>query len=320
MPDRTSRRPIAALCGILALAGIALGVGWGSIWPAGRPTKSSLLSTPVPGHVGHVTVQLYSFPVSVWWSPPSHGSAQPVLAYLATDAQGNVCRVRVRRGQSPFCMLPGVHSGLDRVTVVAQNRYGDSTPETSATFRIPLQPIARPWSTPLSSYKQSVASGYGGVLAVGAPVNTKTTVWTISTSSRRCIGRRCVALAATDFQYPVVSEDHGRTWRVAGHWFAGDWADGAAFATGITMLSPSVWLAPNGISADGFYLTMNAGRTWRVTGVGGWEDRNQLSRGRLLVTESGTWHGLPAYATYSTIDGASWRLVSVRFAHDTVGG
>ncbi len=315
MSDRTSRGPIAVLCGVMALAGVVFVVGWSwGSWTGGTLAKPAA----APGPVGHVTVQSYSFPVSVWWSPPSHASAQSVLAYVATDSQGNTCRVRVRPGQGPSCTLPGVRFGLDRVTVVAQNRYGDSAPETSATFRIPLRPIARPWSTPLWSYKQSTASGYGGVLMAGTPVNTRATVWTISTSPRDCIGPRCVALASTDFQYPAVSDDHGRTWRVAGHWFAGDWADGAAFATGITMLSPSVWLAPNGVSADGFYVTMNAGRTWREVGVGGWEDRNRLLRGQLLVTESGTWHGLPASATYATTDGASWRLVSVRTAHRTV--
>ena len=167
----------------------------------------------------------------------------------------------------------------------------------------------------MESYAQTSAQGYGGVVAFGSRVDLSDLEWTAGGDGKRiarsCLGARCVALASTQFQYPIYSEDDGRTWRVAGHWFAGDWADGAAFATSISMLSPSVWLAPNGISPDGFYLTMDAGRRWQVVTVDGWATSNRFRHGDVLVSMRGTSHGHAVLATYATSTGATWRLVSI---------
>jgi len=74
-------------------------------------------------------------------------------------------------------------------------------------------------------------------------------------------GRYGYALATVGgFQYVAKTIDDGGAWRVASTWFAGPWADGAAFAGAIKIFSPSVAAA----SGDGqvLYTTTDGGKRW----------------------------------------------------------
>ncbi len=113
------------------------------------------------------------------------------------------------------------------------------------------------------TYTESRDQGYGGVLAYATPIPAAQLreFGPANPVSVRCWTSECVGLATVDgFQYPALSRDHGRSWRNAGHWFAGAWADGAAFALRIRMLSPSVFVAWPDL--HGVYATTDAGRVW----------------------------------------------------------
>jgi hypothetical protein len=114
------------------------------------------------------------------------------------------------------------------------------------------------------TYAASNAAGYGGDLAYGTPIKFQTmSVGVPNPDPVSCHGERCFALGLTgDFQFPAVSSDHGRTWRIGGHWFAGAWADAAAFSSQMTALSPTVAVAWVPMQNTGFYSTSTAGRKW----------------------------------------------------------
>lgn len=114
------------------------------------------------------------------------------------------------------------------------------------------------------SYALTTREGYGGVVAWGSTVSQAelSQFGPPNPSSVSCVKKRCFALATVGgFQYPLVSSDGGRTWRNAGHWFAGPWADGAAFADAIVAFSATVAVAwyPG---QSTFYVTSDAGRRW----------------------------------------------------------
>lgn len=116
----------------------------------------------------------------------------------------------------------------------------------------------------LLTYAQSTHEGFGGVVAYGSAV-TRAQLGAFgppNPSSTSCLGTRCFGLGTVKgFEYPLASTDHGATWRNAGHWFAGGWADGAAFASTITMFSATTAVAwyPG---QNTFYVTSDAGHNW----------------------------------------------------------
>lgn len=114
------------------------------------------------------------------------------------------------------------------------------------------------------SYATTNAAGYGGDIAYGTPMKFEImTIGVPNPESVSCHGQRCFALgSAGSFEYPAVSSDHGRTWRNGGHWFAGAWADAAAFASRMTVLSATNAVAWVSAQNTGFYSTSTAGRTW----------------------------------------------------------
>lgn len=113
------------------------------------------------------------------------------------------------------------------------------------------------------SYAQTNAAGYGGDIAYATPMKLAImTVGVPNPSAVSCVGQRCYALSSGTFEYPVISSNRGRSWRNGGHWFAGAWADAAAFASRITTLSVSSAVAWFPGEATGFYSTSSAGRRW----------------------------------------------------------
>jgi hypothetical protein len=126
-------------------------------------------------------------------------------------------------------------------------------------------------ATPLAMIRGSILSyaatnheGYGGDIAYGTPMDFPTvSIGVPNPDPVSCLGERCFALGTNgDFQYPAVSSDHGRTWRNGGHWFAGAWADAAAFASRMTTLSATDAVAWVPMQNTGFYSTSTAGRRW----------------------------------------------------------
>ncbi len=134
------------------------------------------------------------------------------------------------------------------------------------------------------SYAESRDQGYGGVTAYATPITAAQLreFGPPNPVAVRCWASECVGLATVDgFQYPALSRDHGRTWRNAGHWFAGAWADAAAFATRLRMLSPSVFVAWPDL--HGVYVTTDAGRAWYAVATPGAPVAATLERGSLTL-------------------------------------
>lgn len=76
------------------------------------------------------------------------------------------------------------------------------------------------------------------------------------------------ALAVIDGdEYPIRTVNGGRSWRVAGTWFATDSADAAAAASSITMFSPLVAAAYAG--GNFVYLTTDGGVQWFTASLWG---------------------------------------------------
>jgi hypothetical protein len=114
------------------------------------------------------------------------------------------------------------------------------------------------------SYAATNHEGYGGDIAYGTVTKFPTvSIGVPNPDPVSCVGQRCFALGnAGAFQYPAISTDHGRTWRIGGHWFAGAWADAAAFASRMTALSATDVVAWMPTQNTGFYSTSSAGRRW----------------------------------------------------------
>jgi hypothetical protein len=116
----------------------------------------------------------------------------------------------------------------------------------------------------LLTYAASVHEGYGGVVAYDSVVSRTALAQfgTPNPASSSCVGERCFGLGTVNgFQYPLISSNGGRTWRNGGHWFAGAWADGAAFASTMTTFSATTAVAwfPG---QNTFYVTSDAGHRW----------------------------------------------------------
>jgi hypothetical protein len=132
--------------------------------------------------------------------------------------------------------------------------------------------------------------------------------------SKSLVGPDGYALATVNgFVYPAVTTDGGTTWRIAGLWFAGPWADGAAFPSTIKAYSMSVAAAfyPG---ENIFYVTTDGGAEWFASALpGGVVDVSGPTEGSatpsftVMVTNQ---DGAKRTATYRTVDsGRSWSLI-----------
>jgi hypothetical protein len=114
------------------------------------------------------------------------------------------------------------------------------------------------------TYAATLHAGYGGAVAYGAPVRRVALAefGPPNPQSVSCAGQTCFSLGTIDgFEYPLISMDEGTSWRNAGHWFAGAWSDGAAFASTMSAFSATTAVAwfPG---QNTFYVTSDAGHRW----------------------------------------------------------
>ena len=119
------------------------------------------------------------------------------------------------------------------------------------------------WPRHLTSQLLTTPNGIANPLARGAvvtPALRRTSCSNLISASY--VGATGWGLWCLDqFEYPVLSTDHGATWRVGGRYFQGPWADAAASADVMTALSPWVavaWTPDSNI----LYVTPDEGRHW----------------------------------------------------------
>jgi len=66
--------------------------------------------------------------------------------------------------------------------------------------------------------------------------------------------------AGAHVQYPVVSVNHGATWKIGGYYLSGSWTGGGSYVTNhLVMISPTKIVAWGSNAAD---FTLNGGKTW----------------------------------------------------------
>jgi hypothetical protein len=128
----------------------------------------------------------------------------------------------------------------------------------------------------LATYPSKWAASASGSLMLQGSYSNPAKIGTLITksdlksnplASQSFTGRYGYALGGVDgFQYAVRTTDGGKTWRVAGIWFGGPWADAAAFAYTIKTYDPLVAVAKN---SNWFYTTVDAGRHWYRSAVFG---------------------------------------------------
>lgn len=110
------------------------------------------------------------------------------------------------------------------------------------------------------------------------------------------------------FQYAIKTVNGGKAWRIASTWFAGPWADGAAFAGLIHTFSSSTAVA----DGDGqlLYITTDAGRHWYGLFFSGVVLRVSLKSSRTFIAYLGTEDGVGRGRTYASGDGGvHWSLL-----------
>lgn len=167
----------------------------------------------------------------------------------------------------------------------------------------------------LLSYAVTAHEGYGGVVAYGSAVSRRALAefGPPTPESSSCAGETCFGLGTVNgFQYPLISSDGGRTWQNAGHWFAGAWADGAAFASTVTTFSPTTAVAwfPG---QNTFYVTSDAHRWYSAWPNGAVVAVTSPDGGSTLVMHVGPSSISPTtvVAAYESTDGGrQWTRTS----------
>ena len=165
----------------------------------------------------------------------------------------------------------------------------------------------------LLSYAVTTHEGYGGVVAYASSVSTRELAQfgppNPASVSRK--GARCFALGTVDaFQYPLISSDRGRSWRNAGHWFAGPWADGAAFANTVTTFSATT-AAARYPGQNSFYVTSDARRHWYSAWLSGEVTSVASSNhGATMFVDVRNPPAVQRYEYRSTDGGRQWILIS----------
>ncbi len=173
-----------------------------------------------------------------------------------------------------------------------------------------LEPPKWPTSVP---GRQTAQGSYANPAQIGALV-TEADQHFEPLVSKSFVGPDGYALATIDgFMYPAATTDAGTTWRVAGLWFAGPWADGAAFPSTIRAFSPDLAVAFQP-GEDIFYTTTDGGTTWFTSAFPGGVVRvsghlqpgSSASSITVTITNS---YGARKTATYRTLDsGRTWSL------------
>lgn len=121
------------------------------------------------------------------------------------------------------------------------------------------------------------------------------------------------------FQYPIVSLDQGRRWRIGGAYFGAPWADACAFVSHLRAVSKNVVVGWGGCPGT-LYVTWDSGRHWNGVPLPGSLESVRFTRENERVTwinasvspfSSTKEH--PAVVHYtSTNSGRTWTLRSIK--------
>jgi hypothetical protein len=176
-------------------------------------------------------------------------------------------------------------------------------------------PIPKTLRATALTYAASNKEGYGGDVAYAKPVSAQALAQfgPPNPSAKSCVEERCFALGTYGggFQYPLISKNGGRSWLNGGHWFAGAWADGAAFASTITAFSAMTAVAwfPG---QNTFYVTSTSGRTWYAA----WPEGavvavSSANDGKTIVMQVRANAPASRRFAYRTTDGGrTWALIA----------
>ena len=198
------------------------------------------------------------------------------------------------------------------LAVLLATLSSSSSAQASATSRIL-------WPTPVRGTALSNAgNGVTHSIKYGTPLTTAQTralrTGKDSLSESR-VGNVTYGLGSIDqLQYPLLSRDGGKTWRIAGPYIAGPWADASAGGTTIKALGASTAFV---YGNEWTYTTINRGRTWYVTSFNGTALHVSAYFGRsshlpvfsttVTQTSANPPNSIVGAATYvSTDGGASW--------------
>ena len=138
-----------------------------------------------------------------------------------------------------------------------------------------------------------------------------------SITSRSYVGNVGWALGgANGFQYPFVSSDHGKIWRIGGHYFGGPWADACAFVDHMSAITASVVVAWGNCPGN-LYVTWSGGHQWNGVPVPGnlLTIKGTSNSGQVVLTARVSTYTDPkehplAVNYVSDDDGQSWFLSS----------
>lgn len=164
-------------------------------------------------------------------------------------------------------------------------------------------PPQTPWPKSFSANLMVSLKGYQKPVRFGSLVAGSDTP---QKSVSSITGSYGYALAYVNgFQYAVRTVDGGKSWRIDSTWFAGPWADGAAFAGTIQTFSPTIAAA----AGDGqlLYVTTDAGKRWYGLFFSGVVLKVMSSGAHSFTVTLGTEDGVGAGRTYVSNDGgAHW--------------
>ncbi|MDE3064752.1 MAG: hypothetical protein KGJ36_03680 [Acidobacteriota bacterium] len=219
------------------------------------PSTSTLITlsyrSPTPAVVVHPG-ESFAVVVPAWsWGPISTVAIanRSVLRRECTELRADGSRYEVL-----FAAAPG-RSMLSATVAPRGNLF---VPDWLGAVAVATPPVSL---TPLPARVTGHVTRRGGYADPVASGAVLTRAQLASLTAGDIIGRDGFALAILDgFEYPLVTHDGGATWRVAGLWFAGPWADGAAFASRMVTFSGRVAVAydPSGV----VYATRDAGAHW----------------------------------------------------------
>jgi hypothetical protein len=264
-----------------------------------------------------------------------------VLVVITSVAVGSSNhRARARRVVVPALIslpVPVVQDVLKNVDLVTQSHllgWESTVPQpgvivsqtppagTSVAVGTPVRVgfyLARPGGVEPSRWpavvtgRQTQQGSYANPAQIGSLI-TATDLRYGPLMSKSFVGPDGYVLATVNgFVYPAATTDGGTTWRIAGLWFAGPWADGAAFPNTIRAYSLDVAAAfyPG---ENVFYVTTDAGAEWFASALpGSVEDVSGPTEGSTtpsITVKVANQDGAKRTATYRTVDsGRSWSLV-----------
>jgi hypothetical protein len=221
------------------------------------------------------------------------GDAQGTLTFTGHGLVREVCSQRTHQGKR-LILFKALQIGTSEITVSLR---GSSTILHGQIIVNPAPP-ATIWPRHVTARVVSAYKGYAQPVPFDALVPRSDYPKT-GVSMFGDIGYALTTL--NGFQYAVRTTNGGSRWRVAGSWFAGPWADGAAFAGSIHAFSASTVVA----DGDGqlLYTTTDAGKRWYGLFFSGVVLHVSLKHSRTFVVRLGTEDGVGSGRTYLSTNG-----------------